>query len=157
MKLFLSHETSNSSIGASGEYNGPTFWVKALSKVISRGCFSNKSSVVCVASAGSKLVILLKRNFNNFSTEVVFCDRSLNGFLSVFSWCSFFWPMILELILYSFSDSWFQCLIGSFFKPFDNHYQLRRQLTIISRPIVLATGQRNFLCCCWSTTTVLQG
>ena len=73
IKLFLSPTTLNSCIGPSGEYDGPTFCVKAMSKVLRRGSFKTCLKL-CVASAGSKLVFFLlwKRNLTDFSVTVVF-------------------------------------------------------------------------------------
>ena len=108
MKLFPSPKTSNSSNGPSGEYDGPTFWVKAFSKVKSRGCFSNKSNVVCVASAGRKLVIIL-----NFRKEIrpTSCQRLLHtndlfwlftvGFQLTRSSCFWFTNLFSYYVLHS--------------------------------------------------------
>ena len=79
---------------------------------------------------------------------LAFCLFSLDA-LSLDQWSSNWFCTVFRTVDFS---AW----LGDFL-PFANLYQLSRQWTFVSRPIVLATGQRNFLCCCWSTTTVLQG
>ena len=127
MKLFLSPRTSNSSIGPSEEYDGSTFSVKALSKVISRGCFSKKSSVVCVASAGSKLLIT-----SIFRKEIWPTSRQRLLLKNAFFWLftvgfrlmhsSCFWST--HLFSYSFFRSRLYCLFWRLFLC-NYTYQLR--------------------------------
>ena len=71
MKLFLSPKTSNSSIGTPEEFDGQTFWLKAL-------FFKQIKCGVC-CSASSKLVIILSF-LTNFSSKGFFFLMPFFGF-----------------------------------------------------------------------------
>ena len=55
LKLLLSPETSNRSFGPPGNYDGPIFIGTNSIKSNKQILFSNKSSVLCVASAGREI------------------------------------------------------------------------------------------------------
>ena len=89
MKLFRSAKTQTQALDSLVSMMDHFVWIYALSKVISWGCFSKKWNVLCVASTGSKLVIILyfEKNFSSKVWSYECLDLVFHRWLSV---CVFF-------------------------------------------------------------------
>ena len=117
IKLFLSSTTSISSIGQSGEHDGPNFCVKALSNVTKRGGISNKSRNMCVASNGTKLVFIfpLGKKCDRLHSSGRFLGMIFRDLTGSFRFC-FLWTLphkhlqtgLLnhQFVLYNFLNSY---------------------------------------------------